>query len=118
MILTVPELVAQAKTNVTCVNAKDAVNQLTDKCVVIDVREPAENAQKSIERAVNIPRGVLEMQIGKICNDENTAIYIHCASGGRACLAAEQLQRIGYKNVSAITCPADEVCNAFIKAIN
>ena len=37
-------------------------------------------------------------------------IYLHCASGGRAALAAEQLQRIGYKNVKAISCGHDEVC--------
>lgn len=113
MILTVPELVAKAKANIKCVSAADTVKQLTDESVVIDVREPSEHAQKSIERAINIPRGVLEMQIAKTCNSENTAIYIHCASGGRACLAAEQLQRMGYSNVTAITCPADEVCNAF-----
>jgi len=42
--------------------------------------------------------------------NENLAIFIHCASGARAILAAEQLERIGYKNVWAITCTLEEVC--------
>ena len=44
--------------------------------------------------------------------DENLAIFIHCATGARAIFAAEQLARVGYQNVWAITCPLDETCRA------
>ena len=34
--------------------------------------------------------------------DPATPLYLHCASGGRARPSAEQLNRIGYTNVTAI----------------
>ena len=40
-------------------------------------------------------------------------IYLHCATGGRATLAAEQLQRIGYNKVTVISCKAENVCDTF-----
>ncbi len=45
--------------------------------------------------------------------DENLAIFIHCATGARATLSAEQLKRVGYKNVWVITCMLDDICYVF-----
>ena len=105
MLKTVPELIALAKENTHIQTAAQALPEcLATKGVLIDVREVDEFKQKSIIEAVNIPRGILEMQMLKQFPDENTPIYIHCATGGRAALAAEQLQRIGYKKVTAISC--------------
>ncbi|MFT6208807.1 MAG: rhodanese-related sulfurtransferase, partial [Colwellia sp.] len=39
-------------------------------------------------------------------------IYLHCATGGLASLAAEQLSRLGYKDVWAIVCQHSDVCSA------
>lgn len=110
MILSVPELVAQAKSTVTCVNATQAFTH--KNATFIDVREPAEVAASPVENSISIPRGVLEMNIAKHCADADMEIYLHCASGGRATLSAEQLQRIGYKNVKAISCSHEAVCQA------
>lgn len=52
------------------------------------------------------------MHIATHCKDSEAEIFVHCASGGRATLAAEQLQRMGYKNVKAISNSHDEVCQA------
>ncbi len=41
-----------------------------------------------------------------------TPIYLHCASGMRAKLAAEQLINIGYENVSVITCSITDINQA------
>ena len=110
MILSVPELVAQAKASVSCVSAAHAFTQ--KNAIFIDVRESEETASSPVKNSIAIPRGVLEMNIAKYCADAETPIYLHCASGGRATLAAEQLQRIGYKNVKAISGSHDEVCQA------
>lgn len=110
MILSVPELVALAKKSVTCVNATTAYKNKS--AVFIDVREPAEFTSSPVANSIQIPRGVLEMNIAKHCPDADMEIYLHCASGGRAALAAEQLQRIGYTNVKAISCKHDDVCQA------
>lgn len=110
MILSVPELITQAKKSVQCVSAAQAFTH--KEATFIDVREPAECAASPVENSLQIPRGVLEMNIAQHCPDPDMEIYVHCASGGRATLAAEQLQRIGYKNVKAISCQHNEVCHA------
>ena len=110
MILTVPELVEQAKKSVNCVSAAEAFK--SKNATFIDVREPAESSASAVENSIAIPRGVLEMNIAEHCTEAEMEIYVHCASGGRAALAAEQLQRIGYKNVKAISSPHDDVCQA------
>ena len=110
MLKTIPELIAQAKQNVNAITAKEALG-ICQKCegILIDVREPEEFIRKSIKNAVNIPRGVLEMQAVQLFPKADTALFIHCATGGRATLAAEQLQRIGYNNVTPISCNFDDV---------
>lgn len=110
MIISVPELITQAKKSVQCVSAAQAFTH--NNATFIDVREPAECATSPVENSLQIPRGVLEMNIAQYCPDPDMEIYLHCASGGRATLAAEQLQRIGYKNVKAISCQHNEVCQA------
>tara|TARA_R110000744_G_scaffold177017_1_gene295828 strand:- start:15 stop:359 length:345 start_codon:yes stop_codon:yes gene_type:complete len=110
MILSVQELIALAKKSVNCVSAVQAFTR--KNATFIDVREPAETTVSPVESSINIPRGVLEMTIAKHCANAEMEIYLHCATGGRAALAAEQLQRIGYKNVTAISCPHDAVCQA------
>jgi len=57
----------------------------------VDVREPSEVTQRPINCSTNIPRGLLEMKITELTQDLSTPICVHCASGDRAALAAEQL---------------------------
>ncbi len=111
MPLSVPELVQQAAGGVRRLDAQSALAECKEKQgLIIDVREPAEVSQLPTAGSINIPRGVLEMKITELCPNEEAAIYIHCASGGRATLATEQLQRLGYSNVTAISCTAQELC--------
>lgn len=114
MLMTVPELVSQAAQTVTCISAAEAKQLIAEQNgLLIDVREPAEHSAKSAAGAINIPRGLLEMKLPELEKDAHRAIFVHCAAGGRATLAAEQLQRIGYQKVYAIRCKADDVCAAF-----
>jgi len=114
MLKTIPQIVAQARTSLNVVTASQAMVQCkAGEALVIDVREPSEFAQKSAENTINIPRGLLEMQMLNRYPDAKLAIFIHCASGVRATFAAEQLKRVGYENVSAISCDLDAVCNSF-----
>jgi phage shock protein E len=91
--------------------AKDEL--LQNKGLLIDVREPAEHANNPAVGAMNIPRGLLEMKLMEIEKDATRPIYIHCASGARATISAEALARVGYENVSVITCSANQVCEVF-----
>jgi phage shock protein E len=113
VLMTVPELLAQVKPDLRLLEAAAALPECEGKGgVLIDVREPSEVQAKASNGAVNIPRGVVEMMVLEKFKDPSQPIYIHCASGARAVLAAEQLQRLGYSDVTAITCSIDSICNA------
>lgn len=114
MLKTIPQLIAIASENQRKVSAEQAQNEINEnKGLLIDVREPAEHAVSNAIGAINLPRGVLEMKLLEIEKDPNRALYLHCATGGRATLAAEQLSRIGYNNVTVISCKSDQVIKTF-----
>ena len=114
MLKSIPEVIAQARKSLNTITAADAAVKCKDENgIIIDVREPAEFAEKSGTSTINIPRGLLEMKMLQMHPDENLAIFIHCATGARATFAAEQLKRVGYKNVWVITCMIDDVCCVF-----
>lgn len=114
MLKTIPEVIAQARKSLNTITAADAaIKCKAENGLIIDVREPAEFAEKAGENTINIPRGLLEMKMLQMHPDENLAIFIHCATGARATFAAEQLTRVGYKNVWVVTCMLDDVCCVF-----
>ena len=110
MLKTVPELVAEARTHLRCVDATTAMAEIrANGGTIVDVREPVEVSNLAAPRSVHIPRGILEMKIGEAVPDAGHPLYLHCATGGRATLAAQQLVNMGYENVSVVTCPANTV---------
>lgn len=114
MLKKIPELVAEIRSQINCLTAQEAAaKSREDSGILIDVREPAEFAQKALKGAVNIPRGLIEMKMVELYPDAMLPIYIHCATGGRAVFAAEQLMRLGYQHVYAITCPLDKVLTTY-----
>jgi len=114
MLKTIPEIIAQARQSLNIITAADAAEKCKqENGIIIDVREPTEFAEKSGNGIINIPRGLLEMKMLQMHPDENLAIFIHCATGARATLSAEQLKRVGYKNVWVITCMLDDICCVF-----
>ena len=117
MLISLPELIQRTTGHVATVDALTARREIkVHGGTLIDVREPQEVATKAALGTHAIPRGILEMKISELCSDENSIIYLHCASGGRARLAASQLMAMGYKNVYAISCNVDDICMAFTDA--
>lgn len=113
MLLTIQQLVAQASENLRSVDAATAFTECKNNSGhIIDVREPGEVAAQPVAASINIPRGVLEMKITELSNDPACPLYIHCATSGRARLAAEQLQRMGYENVTVISCDINAISAA------
>jgi rhodanese-related sulfurtransferase len=111
MLKTIPELVQEIRQHVRCVSAEIAYGEIKqNRGILIDVREAVEVAEKPVPESINIPRGVLEMKVSTLYPSEDHSLYIHCATGARATLAAEQLQRIGYRRVSVITCDLETIC--------
>lgn len=108
---TLPEIVAETKTSLHCLTPEAAKEALAgnSNALVIDVREPGEVADKRPRGTINIPRGVLEMKITEHTTDPEQPIYLHCATGGRAALAAASLEHMGFTNVSIIDCSCDDL---------
>lgn len=110
MLIDIATRIENIKSPIRCLSAQEAATELAvNQGLLIDVREPAEVAANPVPKATTIPRGVLEMQMLNTEKDATRPLYIHCASGVRAKLAAEQLILIGYENVSVVTCPVDDI---------
>jgi len=103
------KLCQMAKNNVNEVTTEQLQQALRDGARVIDVREPAEYTQGHIREAVNMPRGVLEMQLNQhpdvagyydaLQRIADIPLYLICKTGGRSAWDAESLERIGFDKV-------------------
>jgi len=66
---------------------------------LIDVREGEEYAGGHLPRAESLCKGILERDIEKLVPDVETPIVLYCGGGFRSALAADNLQKMGYKRV-------------------
>ena len=97
------ELVADAKKKITEISPTDAATKLkSGDAVIVDVREKDEWDEEHIPDAIHMSRGMLELDIEEKVSDLNTTVICHCGGGGRSALAAESLQKMGYKNVRSM----------------
>jgi rhodanese-related sulfurtransferase len=97
------KLVAEAKKNITEISPADAAAKVkTGEAVIIDVRDKDEWDEGHIPDAVHLSRGTMEFDIEEKVPDPNAVIICHCGGGGRSALAAESLQKMGYKNVRSM----------------
>jgi rhodanese-related sulfurtransferase len=66
---------------------------------LVDVREPAENAEFNIGGTL-LPLGKVQtMQIEEIEDLRNEEVIVYCRSGMRSMQAAMMLQQLGFSNV-------------------
>lgn len=69
---------------------------------LVDVREESEWSKGHLPGAMHIGKGVLERDIEKSLPDEDAEIVLYCGGGFRSALAAENLQSMGYHNVTSM----------------
>jgi phage shock protein E len=97
------KLVADAKKKITEISPQDAAAKLKmGDAIVVDVREKNEWDQGYIPGAIHMSRGTIELDVEEKVPDTNAMIICHCGGGGRSALAAETLQKMGYKNVRSM----------------
>lgn len=97
------KLVADAKKNITEISPEDAAAKLQNKeAVIVDVRETDEWEEGHIPHAIHLSRGTIELGIEEKVPDPSATVILHCGGGGRSALAAESLQKMGYKNVRSM----------------
>ena len=80
----------------------DALARQAQGSLLIDVREDGERASGMPAAAVGLSRGFLELRIEQIEGDRQRPILVLCGSGQRSLLAAEALQRMGYRRVASV----------------
>jgi rhodanese-related sulfurtransferase len=66
---------------------------------LIDTREDAEWARGHIPGAIHMSKGIIERDIEKTVPDKDTPVVLYCGGGFRSALAADNLQKMGYRNV-------------------
>ena len=97
------KLVAEAKKNIREMSPTEAAAKLkSGEAVIVDVREKDEWDEEHIPGAMHMSRGAIELDIEEKVPDTNAMIICHCGGGGRSALAAESLQKMGYKNVRSM----------------
>jgi rhodanese-related sulfurtransferase len=94
-------IVNEVKGRVRQCTVPDVVARLArgERFTLIDVREESEFAADHLPGAVHLGKGVIERDIeGKVPNlDEPMVLY--CGGGFRSALAADNIQKMGYRNV-------------------
>ncbi len=66
--------------------------------VLIDTREDNEWNAGHAAGAIHLGKGIIERDIEKTVPDVNTKMVLYCGGGFRSALAADALQKMGYKN--------------------
>jgi rhodanese-related sulfurtransferase len=70
-----------------------------EKFILVDTREDSEWARGHIPGATHLSRGIIERDIEKTVPDRDAVIVLYCGGGYRSALAADNLQKMGYRNV-------------------
>jgi len=95
------KIVDDAKTRVrqTTTAAVKARLDTGEKLLVIDVREESEFAADHLPGAVHLGKGIIERDIEVCVPGLDTEMILYCGGGFRSALAADNLQKMGYRNV-------------------
>jgi rhodanese-related sulfurtransferase len=67
--------------------------------ILVDVREDNEWNRGHIPGAIHLSKGIIERDIENAIPDKSAEIILYCGGGFRSALAADNLQKMGYRNV-------------------
>ena len=97
-------LVNDAKKRIKEMDSDQVLERLSDgeDLLLIDVREDNEWEAGHARGAVHMGRGVLERDIEGRVPELDRTLVLYCGGGFRSALAAESLQKMGYKNVFSL----------------
>lgn len=87
--------------NIKNINSKTAYNLINENkdLIVLDVRDTDEFESGHLKNAINIPLHKLSIKIDEIEKYKDSAIIVHCLSGGRSPKAVEILEENGFTNI-------------------
>ena len=70
--------------------------------VLVDTREESEWAAGHAAGSIHLGKGVIERDIEQAIPDSAKKIVLYCGGGFRSALAADTLQKMGYRNVYSL----------------
>ena len=74
-------------------------NVFAEEALWVDVRSDAEYEEDHIAGATHIPHTEIATEIAALKLDKTAPIILFCGSGGRAGIARETLESLGYSNL-------------------
>jgi rhodanese-related sulfurtransferase len=95
------KLVNEARARVKECGIEDVKRRLDagEKFALVDVREESEFAAGHLPGAIPLGKGIIERDIERVLPDHSATIVLYCGGGFRSVLAAENIQKMGYRNV-------------------
>jgi rhodanese-related sulfurtransferase len=114
MSLTLAEMVASARAGTPEISPAEAAEAESNRelGLIVDVREPNEYRAAHLPRALNIPRGMLELRADPaspaadpvLSTSRSARILLYCTKGpsARSLLAAQTLADMGYERVEVL----------------
>ncbi len=95
------KIVNDSKSRIQEISVSETMKKLNSSHHVafIDVREDHEWAKGHARGALHLGKGIIERDIEKMIPDQNAEIILYCGGGYRSALAADALQRMGYRRV-------------------
>ena len=98
------KLVNESKSRIKETNVQDMKRRMDagEKFVLVDVREESEWAKGHAAGAVYTGKGVIERDVEARFPDPGTKLVLYCGGGFRSALAADNLRKMGYKDVESM----------------
>ncbi len=95
------KLVDEAKTRIRELTITEVKRKLDakEKFILMDVHEDSEWNASHLPGATHLGKGIIERDIETMVPDPNAEIVLYCGGGFRSALAADNLQKMGYKRV-------------------
>lgn len=97
-------LVNDAKSRVRQMDIEEYRGMLADGSahLLIDVREESEYAAGHAQGAMHLGKGIIERDIVSAVPDKSATLVLYCGGGFRSALSADNLQKMGYKQVISL----------------
>ena len=95
------QIVEDAKQRIRETNVDEVKDRLDrkDKFTLVDVREESEYTADHLPGAIHLGKGIIERDIETRVPNLDTPLVLYCGGGFRSALAADNLQKMGYRNV-------------------
>ncbi len=97
-------LVSDAKSRIRTIDMEELkrMRESGQPFRLIDVREESEWAAGHAAGAIHLGKGIIERDIETAVPDHEATLVLYCGGGYRSALAADNLRKMGYRNVISL----------------